>query len=248
MQNAAFAHHGLSARYERFHVTAEELPEAVLQLKARGCPGWNCTVPHKLAMRDLADELAPSAAVLQSVNTVVNAGGKLTGHCTDGIGWARAVEEAFGVSIRSQRILLLGAGGAGQALARYAVREGVPRLVLVNRTFETAQRLAAELGVMASPWTDEALAAELEQTDLIVNATSVGLKPEDPSVLSPHLLQARHFVYDTIYKSTKLQDVAHAAGARVSGGLGMLIHQGAAAFEIWTGLPAPVEVMRAALG
>jgi len=253
MQQAAFDACGIPARYVKIAITPEELPSAIAAMKARPLAGWNCTIPHKNQLFTLVDECDESSRLIGGVNTVVNRGGKLTGHSTDGRGWSRAIRDDFGVEIKGLRILLLGAGGAGQAIAHQAVREGCRDLVLVNRTAETARELAGQLArpdiVRTAAWEPVALAAVLGDIDLIVNASSVGLKPGDPPALSAGALNPGHMVYDTIYNPspTGLITEARIAGGRTANGLSMLLHQGALSFEIWTGREAPLEEMRAAL-
>ncbi|MDX6767423.1 MAG: shikimate dehydrogenase [Candidatus Methylacidiphilales bacterium] len=253
MQEAAFRACGLSARYLKIALAPEELAAGVEAMRRLPFAGWNCTIPHKNALFPLMDRVEASAEAIGGVNTVVNRDGTLEGHSTDGAGWSRAIREDFGVEVRDQRILLLGAGGAGRAIAHQAVREGCRSLVLVNRTLETAHELARELDqaerVRVVAWENGPLAGALDATDLIVNASSVGLKAEDPPALAGSLLRPDHLVYDTIYNPspTGLLREAARAGARTANGLSMLLHQGALSFEIWTGKEAPVEEMRQAL-
>ena len=198
------------------------------------------------------------------VNTVVVEGGRLIGFNTDGPGLLRAIRAEFGVDLRDLRVMVLGAGGgAGRAIAAQCAIENCQRLVLVNRTFEKARQLARELEpyfagphvsgparrLEAVPWEEPKLAAQLAQTDLVINATSCGMKRTDPSVLPASILQPHLMVYDTIYTAalTPLLEDAQAAGARTANGASMLLHQGALAFEIWFNRNAPVEVMRRAM-
>ena len=203
------------------------------------------------------------------VNTIVVESGKLLGFSTDGPGLVRAIRSDFGVDIRDLRVMILGAGGgAGRAIAVQCAVEGATRLVLVNRTFDRAQALAAELApdfietrvtgplmrLEAIPWEEPALARQLPFVDLIVNATPFGMSTAAPELrrVSPipaSLLRPNHLVYDTVYTATRtpLLMAAEESGARVANGLSMLLHQGALSFEIWFSRPAPIEVMRAAL-
>lgn len=247
----------------RIEIKPEELPEAVAAMKKLPLRGWNVTLPHKWAMLDLVDEPRESARALGAVNTVLNEDNRLIGWNTDGEGWKRAIREQFYLDIRDLRILIIGAGGAGAALARQAALERCQRLVIANRTLETAEILVRELSasfdndrllgadapVKAIACESKAFEHELDTIDLIVNATSVGLRPSDPSVLPAHLIQPHHCVYDTIYraKPTRLIEHARQSGARAADGISMLLHQGAISFELWTGEDAPLEVMRQAL-
>lgn len=267
LQRAAFTKLGLAAQYHRIEIPDSQLGEMVKRLVAGQFGGWNCTVPHKIVMfdliRSLGHELSESARALGAVNTVLNEGGRLTGFNTDGDGWVASIHEEFGVDVRDMRVMILGAGGAGRALAMQAALVKCERLVLVNRTFERAKDLAAQLSpiiesdkllgprarLVALPWDEDAIAHELTNIDLVVNATSCGLKSSDAALLPARLLSPSLLVYDTIYKPhrTKFLLNAEQAGARVANGLSMLLHQGAAAFTIWTGRTAPLAEMRAAL-
>lgn len=261
MQMAAFEASQLPARYLRVEIPPDDLPSAVRDMKQLPFSGWNCTIPHKLELTGLVDELGESARQLGGVNTVLNDKGKLIGFNTDGQGWVRAIRESFSLDVRDLRILILGIGGAGQAIARQAALEHCERLVLVNRDVKKARDLAETLkpffqdtrlqGVedrlKALSWDEDMIAHELNTIDLVVNASSLGLKASDPSALDSRILQPHLCIYDTIYRPTKLMNAASAAGARAANGLSMLLHQGALSFEIWTGRQAPLETMRSAL-
>lgn len=262
-QRAAFAAVGLAAQYHRIETPQENLPAVVAAMKAQKFGGWNCTLPLKIDMLGLVDEATETAKILGAVNTVINENGRLIGFNTDGEGWVSAIREEFGVDVRDLRVMILGAGGAGRAIATQAALEKCQRLVLVNRTLSRAQELAAQLAPVihsdkllgaharleAIAWDEEEIGRQLIDIDLLVNATSSGLKSFDPPLLPARVLNPNLLVYDTIYKPnrTKLLLNAEQSGARVANGLSMLLHQGAAAFSIWTGRTAPVAAMRAAL-
>ena len=171
---------------------------------------------------------------------------------TDGPGFVRAIRESFAIELRDLRVLVLGAGGgAGQAVAAACALAGCPALTLVNRDLSKAQALAARLPhpqIVALPWEATSLGKALAQTDLIVNATPLGLQPDDLSPLPRALFAARHLVYDLNYQPTALLAAAHAAGTRAASGLTMLLHPGALSFEFWFGRSAPAATMRSALG
>ena len=267
MHNPALKAAGIDAAYGRLHILPGQLEEALGLLPDRDFIGTNVTIPHKAAVLELMDEVDPQARRTGGVNTVVVEGKRLLGFSTDGPGLVRAIRADFGVDLRDLRVMVLGAGGgAGRAIAVQCAIEGSARLVLVNRTFEKAQALAAELArefretrvtgplarLEAVPWHDAALARQLQHIDLVINATPLGMTSGELRRVSPvpvSLLRPSHLVYDTVYTSgrTPLLMAADEAGARGSDGLSMLLYQGALSFEIWFGRPAPVEVMRVAL-
>jgi shikimate dehydrogenase len=260
MQQAAFDHCGIEARYFRIEVDEEGLTKAVAALRQVPFGGWNCTVPNKVKMMELCDRLDESAVRLRAVNTVVNDNGELVGHNTDGVGWSRALREAFGKGPEDLRILLLGAGGASRAIATQALLEQCPELIIANRNVARAEELLRHLEKEMSKtspapmlrvinWTELELEAALRETDLVVNATAAGLDAKEPAILPAKIIPSNVLVFDTLYGggSEKLRKEVEAAGARWSDGLGMLLHQGAAAFRIWTGRDAPLEIMRGAL-
>ncbi len=264
-QNAALRAAGINAQYVAIHVTPEELPAALSALPEQGFFGTNVTVPHKTAARALMSSLDPTIALAGGVNTVVvQDDGTLHGFSTDGPGFARAIREQFSVDLRDLRIMILGAGGgAGRAIAAQCALAHCERLVLVNRTEQKARELAAELAphfrsdrlegpverLEAIPHDTQAIARHLDYTDLIVNATTLGMKRSDPALLPASLLTPNLMVYDSVYASgqSRLVEDALSAGARAANGLSMLLHQGALSFEIWFNRDAPLAAMRRAL-
>lgn len=256
MHNPALRETGIDAEYVRVHLHPDELSEGIARMKDVGFAGFNVTIPHKSAVFDAVDEMTETARRIGAINTVKIEDGRLLGHNTDAPGLRQAVEEAFGASFGELRVMLVGAGGgAGRAAAVQCILDRCPRLVLVNRTVEKAQALADEFGEIASgellaiPWEADAMEAELGRIDLIVNATSVGMKPGDPEVVPARLLGPDHLVYDMVYAPARtcLMEDVEKAGGRAANGLGMLLWQGAIAFEYWFGRPAPVEAMRRGL-
>jgi shikimate dehydrogenase len=264
MQQAAFDHEAIAARYYRIEADDSALEQAVARMRQVPFGGWNCTIPNKVRMYQLCDRRAESAEQFRAVNTVVNEAGTLVGHNTDGVGWTRALKDAFGKHPGELRILLLGTGGAGRALATQAILEKCPELILANRNPGRAQEVLGHLNAQFAsgplartpknlrvvPWSEKELASALREVDLVLNATSAGLDPKAPAVLPARIIPAGVMVFDTVYgaASEKLRTEVETAGAKWSDGLGMLLHQGAAAFTLWTGRDAPLDVMRKALG
>lgn len=263
-QNAALRAAGLDMSYVKIRVPTELALDAFRALPAAGFLGANVTIPHKAAALAAVDEADLYARQCGSVNTVAVQGGRLLGFNTDGPGLVRAIREEFQVDLRDLRVMLLGAGGgAGRAIAVQCAREGCERLVLVNRTPRKAELLVAELEgyfqtdrlvgpverLLAIPFEVNALRAQIAHTDLVINATSVGMRRTDPPLLPPALLNPSLMVFDTVYSSgfSRLLEDSLAAGARCANGLSMLLHQGALSFEIWFDLPAPLDIMRRAL-
>ncbi len=257
MHNAAMVHCGIDARYTRLHIREEDLRETFQLLPLKGFLGVNCTIPHKFAALALVDRADDHARRIGVVNTVVVEGEQLVGYNTDGPGLVRAVRAEFGAELGEMRVLILGAGGgAGRAIAMQCAFEKCPRIVLINRTREKLQTLAGELeallparSVAIDGWNDAALSLHMADVDLVINCSPVGMEAGAVSPISPDLISARHFLYDTTYTAarTPLMRAGDLVGAHSANGLSMLLHQGALSFEIWFKRPAPIEVMRAAL-
>ncbi len=248
---------GINARYIRLEIEPGHVAEAFEQMKQLGFVGCNVTVPHKLDAMAACDEVHPDAKVLGAVNTIRFDGGMIRGFNTDGPGFERAIEDDFQTSFRSLSVAIIGAGGgAGGAIATQACLSGVRRLLLVNRSVEKlgplVERLAAirpDTEITAISLDDPSLAGRCLECDLVVNTSSVGLKPGDPSILPEECLRQGHLVYDTIYQPavTPLLALANQTGCRTANGLSMLIHQGALAFQHWFPGTDPLPVMKQAL-
>jgi shikimate dehydrogenase len=209
------------------------------------------------------EEIDDNARRIGAINTVKVDNAKRCGYNTDGRGFARAVRQEFAVDLRDLRVMILGGGGAARAIALQCARENCERLVITNRTFATAQRLAEELReyftgprvlgpvarLQAIPWEEAAIRFQIAHLDLIVNSTPLGLNRSDPSPIPARLLAPHLMVYDTVYGESRTPFIAAAneAGARAANGLSLLLHQGALAFEIWFEREAPIEAMREAL-
>lgn len=255
---------GTGVRYIRLEVEPLRVSEAFARLSALGFIGANITVPHKFEALSACASVNENASVLGAVNTVLFDGAETLGFNTDGPGFVRAIREVFSVDIKDLRIMIVGAGGgAGQAIAAQCAMEGCEHLVLVNRSVEKAATLAKRLTpwfeserlegpgdrLVVLPTDSPALPAESDHVDLIINATSVGLRRTDPSPLPSSCLQPHHLVYDTIYNParTRLLDEASRQGARTANGLSLLLHQGVLAFDLWFPGQAPTGIMREAL-
>ncbi len=270
MQNAGLAALALDWRYLACEVRPEELPAAITGAKAMRFLGLNLTVPHKLLAVEMMDVLDASAQQWGAVNTVrfeaKDAQGqwqplaelpaenaaeiRAHGFNTDADAITRSLREDLKIEPRGARILLLGAGGAGRTAALKLASDGALELFLVNRTASKAAQVAAEIR-QRFPAVKVSTGYPANTVDLILNATSLGLKPSDGSPLdeSQFALSKAGAVYDMIYRpaETPLLKAAKAAGCRTANGLGMLLYQGAKALEIWSGRPAPIDAMRRAL-
>ena len=253
IHNAAFNHLGLDFVFLAFHVKTADLENAMRGMRGLGIHGLNVTMPHKRAVISCLDEVDFTVRFLDSANTILNRDGKLSGFNTDGVGALKALLEN-GVDLSGKKVLLLGAGGAAKAIAFVLVPE-VGELAILNRSAEKAEELAETLGhmfnqeVVGGALSPDAIKANLRDSDVLVNATSAGMKPNlSQSLVAPEWLRSDLAVMDIVYNpvETKLAKDAKAAGAKVVSGVEMLIYQGAASFEIWTGKSAPIEVMRKA--
>jgi shikimate dehydrogenase len=245
MHNAAFAALGLDWVYAAFPVPPERVLEAVRGLAAAGCAGLNVTIPHKRAVIEACSSASDAVREIGAANTLVPDGeGGWRADNTDAAGFLRALDEQAPLELRGADVLLVGAGGAARAVA-FALRSRGARLYVANRT----PAAAVELGDPV-PFTPAALDAAAARAALVVNATSLGLHGDAPPAELPlEGLGAGQVVADIVYRPGGTPWLAAAAGrgARPVDGLGMLLHQGAAAFEQWTGQSPPVAVMREAL-
>jgi shikimate dehydrogenase len=253
MHNAAFEELNLDFVYVAFKVRREEVREALIGTRSLDFHGLNVTTPHKNAVTRYLDEIDPTAKSISAVNTILNDEGKLIGFNTDGIGTLNALKEN-GITPNGKKLLLLGAGGAGKAIAFHAAQE-VEKLVILNRTPQKAKELAEVLRkkfnkeIDGDVFSTEIIKKELRDVDILVNATSVGMHPNvDQSPVPRSLLRPGLCIMDIVYNplETKLAKDAKTVGAKVVSGIEMLVYQGAASFEIWTSHSAPVEVMKQA--
>ena len=262
MQNAALKSCKIDMQYARFQISPDELQSALELIRELNFIGVNLTTPHKIAAAKLMDEIDDNGRRIGAINTVRIDKAKLRGYNTDGKGFARAVRQEFVVDLRDLRVMIMGGGGVARAIALQCARENCERLVIANRTFVTAQKLAEELReyfagprvlgpvprLQAIPWEEAALRFQIAHLDLIVNATLLGLNRSDPSPIPAQLLAPHLLVFDTVYADGRTPFVSAAveAGARAANGLAMLLYQGALAFEIWFEREAPIEAMRQA--
>jgi shikimate dehydrogenase len=261
MHNPALVDRGIDAQYVRVQVPVGSVAEAFRRFREAGFLGINVTIPHKFEALEAVDELDPLAERLGAVNTVAIRDGRLFGYNTDGPGFLRSLKEAFQVEVKDLRVLILGAGGgAGKAVLQQSAMAGCRHLTLVNRSSEKLQSLAAELRplypdleltlLMGEDWKDSTIRTALMETDLLINATSLGMKETDAPALPVGAILSRHLIYDMVYRAggeTPLIRQAREAGARCTDGMSLLLHQGAVSFEHWFNRPAPLEVMRAGL-
>lgn len=254
-QQAALDYYRMDATYRAWEVAPADLPAFLEGLRSTDFLGINVTVPHKEAVMRHLDSVDEWAKLAGAVNTIQNAGGRLVGYNTDGLGFLRALRESGGFDPEGRRVLLLGAGGSARAVAYALAEAGAGHLTIANRTLARAEVLAdlvrdqgLECAAIQADPSAGPLGTVCEDADLIVNCTTLGMlhgPEEGTSPLTGGLIPARAFVYDLVYNppETPLLREAAAAGASGLGGLHMLVYQGAASFEIWTGKNAPVDRM-----
>ena len=236
-------------RYHRLHITAEELPEALAVLHAKGFAGVNLTVPHKIPALAIAESLSVEARRAESVNTLIRTATGWLGNTTDGQGFLEALRERSGKTTKGRPVILLGSGGAARAVAAACLADGCASLHLYNRDATKAAALASAL---ADPRVQTAGLTEIKAAPdaVIVNCTTLGLKPTDASPFPSTLLAAGQFVFDTTYGSEPSRLLKEASEYCVAhcDGRSMLRWQGALAFRLWNGMLPPEAPMRAALG
>lgn len=244
IHNAAFRRLGLDWVYLSFPVAPDALTDAVAGLRALGAMGANVTMPHKQEVIPFLDALTEDAEAVGAVNTIENVGGRLVGHNTDIEGFRMMLESDIGFEVADASVLILGAGGAARAVLQCVAAGGPVEIAVAARDEVRASSLkdlAPDVEVLA--WDETTL--DVSGSDLIVNATPIGMGSEPCPVSG---FRGGQVVVDLVYSPpvTPLIEAARAAGVRAYGGLGMLVHQAAAAFRIWTGQEPPLEVMSAA--
>ena len=253
MQQAAFDELGIDATYELWDRPPLILGDTIAELRSDDFLGANVTIPHKERVVPLVDRLTEEAHATGAVNTITREGKRLIGHNTDVPGFRTALDRLVGKQKMPRHAVVLGAGGGARAVVYGLITEGFQRIIVFNRHLHRAEglvkhfgRTAAQMELRAMPWHESIIEAELAKTKVLVNATSIGLtsdeSPIPAEVIPPDLL-----VLDLIYARTKLLRDAEAAGCTVADGELMLLNQGAAAFTLWTGQPAPLELMQTKL-
>lgn len=257
-QQAAFKYYGLNYKYQNWETEPSKLRETLEKLRHPEMLGANVTVPHKEAVMQFLDSLEKPVHQIGAVNTILVTRGKgkwiLEGHNTDYSGFLRALKDRSGFDPKGKRAVILGAGGAARAVSFALIESGIIQLTIVNRTGTRAEALAQALPheesqrLLVQPWEENTFRREFSSCDLVVNCTTIGMKhsvDEGRSPLEARFITKNMLVCDLVYNplETPLLRMAKAAGARTLAGLPMLIYQGAAAFELWTGRQAPVDIM-----
>ncbi|MCW4630337.1 MULTISPECIES: shikimate dehydrogenase [Marinomonas] len=253
MMEAAYRDLGLDWRYINCEIQPDDLKNAVLGARAMNWRGFNCSIPHKVSVISHLDDLGESARIIGAVNTVVNRNGKLIGENTDGRGFVESVKSSL--ELTNKRVVLFGAGGAARAVAVELALAGVAQIIIVNRNQERGEELAklvadnTSTGAEYHAWTKQYQIPV--ETDLVINVTSIGLYPNVDAELDidTDSIKSSMVVADGIFNppETRLIQTAKTKGCTTVNGLGMLVQQGAIAFEYWTGKTPSIEVMKAAL-
>ncbi len=253
MHNAAFKKLKMNARYVPFAVHPDNLRVAAKAILPLGLCGLNITVPHKQNIIVCLDDLSEEARLIGAVNTIQIVDGKMVGHNTDGRGFIRSLHDNAGYDPKGETVFLIGSGGAARAVGFSLALAGVRKLFLYDVDLRKANSLTRDIrrktGVDARALSTGDIASAANASGCLINATPLGLKKSDPLPLKKELIQKRHLVYDLVYNppETKFLKAAKERGAKRLSGIGMLLYQGVIAFEIWTGVKAPVGVMKNAL-
>lgn len=251
MHNTAFRKLGLDYAYLAFDIEEGNLQEGINAMRTFNAKGFNITMPLKERVIDYLDEISDDARIIGSINTVLNNRGKLIGYNTDGRGFVKALEESK-VQYLDKKIVIIGAGGAGKAVGIQLAYEGAKEIILMNRTFDKAKKIADRIHeniptskARALPLDESILKEELKDSHIFINCTPVGMKDsiDQSLVTDKSTLHKDLFVVDIIYDplKTKLLTIAEEVGCKTMNGIGMMIYQGALAFKIWTGEEMPIE-------
>jgi shikimate dehydrogenase len=253
MQQAAFDAAGIDAAYELWDRAPIALADAINEVRGDDFLGANVTIPHKERVVPMIDKLTEEAQATGAVNTLTREGRRLVGHNTDVPGFEAALDKLVGRQKMPRNAVVLGAGGGARAVIYGLIRAGFQRVIVFNRHLHRAEgmvkffaRGAAHMDLKAMPWHESIIESELAKAKVLINATSIGLA-SDISPIPAEVITADLLVLDLIYNRTRLLRDAEAAGALANDGETMLLHQGAAAFALWTGQAAPLEVMGHAL-
>ena len=252
MQNAAFRNRNVNYVYKLIEVKPADFPSVAKALPSMDYEGFNVTIPYKVEIIRYLDEIDEAAKCIGAVNTVVIKDGKLKGYNTDGIGFLRSLEESMGSGVEGKNIFVLGSGGASRAICMISALNKARKIFICNRTFEKAIALAEDINKyvpessIALPMECDEMSKTIRNADVFINTTSVGTFPKvDEIPIDSSLLNKKLIVYDVIYnpQKTKLLLEAEKLGCKTISGLGMLVYQGAEAFELWTGKKAPADLM-----
>jgi shikimate dehydrogenase len=253
MQQAAFDELGIDASYELWDRAPIDLAEAINELRGDDFLGANVTIPHKERVVPMVEKLTEEAGAIGAVNTLTREGKRLVGHNTDVAGFKVALDHLVGRQKMPRQAVVLGAGGGARAIVYGLIREGFHRVIVFNRHLHRAEglvkhfnRSASHMELRAMPWHESIIESEIAKTKVLINATSIGLS-SDASPVPAEVLHDELLVLDLIYARTQLLKDAATAGATTSDGELMLLHQGAAAFTLWTGQPAPPGLMQTKL-
>ncbi len=252
MHNRVFKKLAMDYCYMPVEVSAEDLKTVFRGLTKMNVAGFNVTIPHKVRIMEFLDELDPLAQTIGAVNTICLRDGKTKGYNTDGEGFIRSLEEKADISTRGKRFFILGSGGAVRAIAMTLAFKGAEKIYLCNRTYSKAKSLTEEINKKISPCAEtveqvtNSINFFLKECDVLINGTQLGMRPNenispvDKSLLSKHLI-----VSDIVYNPlmTKLLKDAQQLDCTIVDGLGMLIYQGAAAFQLWTGVEPLIHEM-----
>lgn len=255
MHNLAFKETNTDAVYLAFDVSKAELENGIQAIRTFDMLGANVSMPHKIAAVSYMDELTEAAELIGAINTIIHRDGKLIGHNTDGVGFCESLRENQ-VAISGETMTLLGAGGAATAMICQAALDGMQTIHVFSRKSPRYERMKEKIKeitaktncmITLTELSDQnKLATALKESSLLVNATSVGMSDDTSPLYNATLLRNDLTVYDAIYnpRETHLLKQAKAVGAKTINGLGMLVYQGAEAFECWTGKKMPVDIIK----
>ncbi len=260
IHNTAFKALGIDAVYLAFEVGTEELAASLETIKTFNLMGVNLSMPNKQLGYQLVDEASEVAHLVQSINTIVHQNGRLIGYNTDGYGFMESLRDE-NIDIIEQKFVFLGGGGAAISIIAQAAVDGAKEIVVFNRSGNSYQQVEERLALISKQTSctiklfpleqQELLKSEIATANVLVNATSVGMSPDVEGCLIPdsRWLRPDLAVTDIVYepRETKLLTMAKKQGCQTVNGLGMLLHQGAQAFQLWTGQPMPIEVVRSAI-